>query len=76
MSLKGTHKLGRQTACCPQTVFLIALLSIAPIVYTICIYLLLFDPRKGYCPLDTEHVINIHNTVRYRISNGQEWTEI
>jgi hypothetical protein len=42
----------------------------------ICIYLRSFDLRKGYCPLDIEHVISIHNTMRYRISNGQELTEI
>jgi len=30
----------------------------------IVIYLRSFDPRKGYCPLDIEHVIiSIHNTM-------------
>jgi len=30
----------------------------------IVIYLHSFDPRKGYCPLDIEHVIiSIHNTM-------------
>jgi hypothetical protein len=45
------------------------------ILIGICIYWRSFDPRKGYCPLDVEHVISIHNTMRYRSSNGQELTE-
>jgi hypothetical protein len=40
---------------------------------SISIYLRSFDPRKGYCPLDIEHVISIHNTIRYQIYNLSQY---
>jgi hypothetical protein len=54
------------------------LLSVKPWTSDLCIsisisiYLRSFDLRKGYC-LDIEHVISIHNTMRYQIYNLSQY---